>query len=162
MSRPARSDAGPTEASVRRGRPIALILLSGALGVGGQLLLKRGVADLGPLVLTPDALVPLFHRLILTPAIPLGLLVYLCGTAFWLRVLAEADLSFAYPVASLNYLFVLSSSWLLLGEQPTASRLTGVVLICLGVYVISRSPVRTGRPLSLSPRPTAALVETPR
>ncbi len=160
MSQRVHLAAGPAEASAPRGRPIALILLSGALGVGGQLLLKRGVADLGPLVLAPDALGPLLSRLVLTPAIPLGLLVYLSGTAFWLRVLAEADLSFAYPVASLNYLFVLASSWLLLGEQPTAPRLAGVLLICLGVYVISRSPVRTDRPLTSMPRPTAALVET--
>lgn len=61
----------------------------------------------------------------------------------WLRVLARADLSFAQPFTALSYLTVLTLSHDLLHESLTATRLGGVTLILLGVYCVSRTPVRT-------------------
>ena len=49
--------------------------------------------------------------------------------------LSRADLSYAYPFASLNYVLVLLSAWWLLGEQPSPTRMIGVVVICFGGYL---------------------------
>lgn len=123
--------------------PISYILLSGMLGVAGQLILKRAVAALGPLVLRPDTVLNVVLALAASPPIVLGLVVYLSGTFFWLLALSRTDLSYAYPFASLNYVLVLASSWWLLGEQPSPPRLVGVLAICFGVWAISRTPART-------------------
>lgn len=61
----------------------------------------------------------------------------------WLRVLARADLSFAQPFTALSYITVLALSHRLLDEPLTATRIGGVALILLGVYCVSRTPVRT-------------------
>ncbi len=127
------------------------ILASGVFGVAGQLVLKRGIAAMGPLSLRPDTVLGIALGLILNPLVLLGLAIYACGTFLWLIALSRVDLSYAYPFASLNYVLVLLSSWLVLGEQPSIPRIVGVVVICCGVYAISRTPARTRQP---SRRPT--------
>lgn len=116
------------------------ILVSGLLGVVGQLILKRGMAGLGPLTLRPDSLMHVVSLLVFNPLVILGLAVYVSGTFFWLLALSRVDLSFAYPFASLNYVFVLIASWVLLGERLSPIRLLGVAVITLGVVAISRGP----------------------
>jgi drug/metabolite transporter (DMT)-like permease len=53
-------------------------------------------------------------------------------------VLSRVDLSFAYPFISLNFVFVLAGSALLLHEHVPANRFLGAALIILGVLVVSR------------------------
>jgi drug/metabolite transporter (DMT)-like permease len=124
---------------------IGYILLSGALGVVGQIILKQSLMAIGRLSLAPGTLVETVLRLALNPTVVLGLAITVCGTFFWLIALSRVDLSYAYPFASLNYLMVLASSWLIFGEHLSPLRLAGVVAICLGVWAISRTPGRTTR-----------------
>jgi len=124
-------------------RSIIYILVSGVLGVTGQLVLKRGLAALGSQALRLDHLPGFVASLALNPLIVGGLAVYVLGTLFWLVALSRLDLSYAYPFASLNYVLVLLASWLVLGEQPSATRLAGVALICLGVCAIARTTANT-------------------
>ncbi len=133
-SMPSRPSTAP---SLRR--TLVYIVVSGLLGVVGQLLLKRALVSIGPLALRPETAL----TLALNPLVLVGLAVYVGGTFFWLLALSGVDLSFAYPFASLNYVYVLLASWLLLGEQPSPVRLIGVVAICVGVWAISRSPAST-------------------
>ncbi len=134
--------------------PLACVALSGVLGVAGQLILKRGLAALGPLVLRPDTVVGLAVALALNPLVLLGLGVYLAGTFFWLLALSRVDLSYAYPFASLNYVLVLLASWGILGERPSLVRFAGVAAIGVGVWAISRTPARTtGRAFPPVPAP---------
>jgi drug/metabolite transporter (DMT)-like permease len=118
---------------------LTCILLSTILGVGGQLLLKRGMTLLGEQTLSPSALFSVGTRMATSPWVLLGILVYVSGTFFWLIALSRVELSFAYPFASLSYVLILASSWLLLGETVNATRLMGVAAICIGVLVISLS-----------------------
>ncbi len=61
----------------------------------------------------------------------------------WVRVLARADLSFAQPFTALAYVTVLAASGLALGEPLPPARIVGIALILVGVFCISRTPVRT-------------------
>ena len=118
---------------------LTCILLSTVLGVGGQLLLKRGMTLLGEQSLSPAGLVSVGARMALSPWVILGIMVYVSGTFFWLIALSRVELSFAYPFASLSYVLILASSWLFLGETMNVLRLMGVVAICVGVLIISLS-----------------------
>ena len=118
---------------------LTCILLSTVLGVGGQLLLKRGMTLLGEQSLSPSGLVGVGARMALSPWVILGIMVYVSGTFFWLIALSRVELSFAYPFASLSYVLILASCWFVLGESINALRLLGVVAICIGVLVISLS-----------------------
>lgn len=68
---------------------------------------------------------------------------YLAQLWNWLRVLAHADLSFAQPITALSLVTVLVFSRLILHEHLPAMRLAGVALIMVGVYCVSRTPMRS-------------------
>lgn len=117
--------------------PVLLILSSVALGVVGQVSLKAGVSRIGPLALGRQSLHVLVWRLCGQPRILLGLSVYGVSTLFWLAVLSQVQLSYAYPFLSLSYVLIVLVSWLLFREQISLTRLIGVAAICFGVYAVA-------------------------
>jgi drug/metabolite transporter (DMT)-like permease len=118
---------------------LALILFDVALNVIGQLSLKYGMSQFGNFSLSLNALPPIFLRAAINPYILLGLLCYGLGFMVWLIVLAKAEVSYAYPLISLGYVFTAILGWSLLGEQVSFARMAGILNICLGVFLIARS-----------------------
>jgi drug/metabolite transporter (DMT)-like permease len=59
------------------------------------------------------------------------------GALFWLIVLSKADLSLAYPLLSLSYLFALVLAAVLLRESVSLPQWAGVLLICAGVALVN-------------------------
>jgi drug/metabolite transporter (DMT)-like permease len=57
----------------------------------------------------------------------------------WLIVLAKAEVSYAYPMISLAYVITALLAWHLFGESVTPTRLAGIFITCLGVFIIARS-----------------------
>ncbi|MBP7691318.1 MAG: EamA family transporter [Anaerolineales bacterium] len=117
---------------------IPYILVSVVLGAIGQLMLKYGMSKVGVLSLSLDKILPALTN----PGViyvMIGLMIYVCGTASWLIALSRADLSFAYPFASLSYVAMLIGAWVLFKEQLDVWRLAGSAVIILGVLLISRS-----------------------
>lgn len=115
------------------------ILLSTILGVAGQLLLKQGMTQMGTLQLSFVAVPSILWRMATSPYVIGGLMVYVSGTFFWLIVLNRVQLSYAYPFASLSYVLITLSSWLLLQEDIRPLRWIGMLVICTGVFLVSRS-----------------------
>lgn len=118
---------------------ILCIVLSTVLGVGGQLLLKRGMTAMGEQTLSPSNLLEVAVRIATSPWVIIGLGIYVTGTFFWLVALSRVELSFAYPFASLSYVLIVAASWMLLGESVSPLRLAGVVTICLGVLIVAQN-----------------------
>ena len=118
---------------------IVYILISVGTGAIGQLLLKRGMGSLGPLTLSLDGLLPLLKMVVLNPYVLAGLAIYMGGVIFWLAALSHVELSYAYPFASLSYVVMLGASWLLFREGISPLRILGTIVVCLGVFLISRS-----------------------
>ncbi|HEX2922506.1 MAG TPA: EamA family transporter [Chloroflexota bacterium] len=117
--------------------PTALILTSVFLGVAGQLLLKSGATQIGPVIAESGGL-PRFVRSVLTSSrIWGGLSFYGVSTLFWLAALSRVELGYAYPFLSLSYAMICFTSWILFGERLTTMRLFGVAVICVGVYVVA-------------------------
>jgi drug/metabolite transporter (DMT)-like permease len=118
---------------------IAYILISVLASAIGQVLLKKGMGSMGPLTLTVYQLGNILWRMATDPYVIAGMVIYAAGTVFWLIALSRADLSYAYPFASLQYAVMLGASWWLFGEHITVWRLLGTVVIGLGVLLISQS-----------------------
>jgi drug/metabolite transporter (DMT)-like permease len=118
---------------------IIYILISVLAGALGQILLKKGMGSMGPLTLSMDQVGGILWRIATNPYVVIGLLIYVCGTLFWLVALSRVDLSYAYPFASLSYVVMLAASWFLFHENITPMRLLGTVVVGLGVFLISRS-----------------------
>jgi drug/metabolite transporter (DMT)-like permease len=70
----------------------------------------------------------------------------------WLMVLAEADLSYAKPIASLSFASVPVTSVLLLHEAFDAVEVAGVLCVIAGVFFISQTkPLTSESNLSSQP-----------
>jgi len=118
---------------------IFYILISVVAGAAGQVLLKKGMGSMGPLTLSIDQLGNILWRIGTNPYVVIGLAIYVGGTVFWLTALSRVDLSYAYPFASLSYVVMLVASWQLFNENITVLRLLGSLIVCVGVFIISRS-----------------------
>jgi drug/metabolite transporter (DMT)-like permease len=118
---------------------ITYILIAILAAATGQILLKQGVTTIGALTITLGQLGDILWRLGTNPYVIIGLTAYVVGELFWLAALSRVDLSYAYPFASLSYVFMLAASWLVFNEDISWVRLLGTVIIGLGVFLVSRS-----------------------
>jgi drug/metabolite transporter (DMT)-like permease len=135
---------GVVAAIIKRSRAemtlaIFYILVSVVAGAAGQVLLKKGMGSMGPLTLSVSELGNILWRIGTNPYVVIGLAIYVGGTVFWLTALSRVDLSYAYPFASLSYIVMLIASWQLFNEDITVLRLLGTLIVCVGVFIISRS-----------------------
>lgn len=118
---------------------LVYILPSVFAGVIGQLLLKRGMTEMGPLGFGQGSVFSLIWSIFTNPWVIIGLALYVSGTLFWLIALSRAPLSFVYPFATLSMVLVILSSWLIFGEQIPSLRVIGIGAIAAGVLLVSRS-----------------------
>jgi drug/metabolite transporter (DMT)-like permease len=118
---------------------LALIFLDVVLNVAGQLSLKYGMSQFGNFSLSLSTLPPIFLRAAINPNILLGLVCYGLGFMVWLIVLAKAEVSYAYPLISLGYVFTAILARVLFGEAVSFTRMAGILVTCLGVFLIARS-----------------------
>lgn len=118
---------------------LALILVDVILNVTGQLSLKYGMSQFGNFSLSVSTLPPIFLRAATNLHVLLGLCCYGLGFLVWLIVLAKAEVSYAYPLISLGYVFTAILARLLFGEAVSMTRMAGILITCLGVFLIARS-----------------------
>ncbi len=118
---------------------LSLILVDVVLNVTGQLSLKYGMSKFGNFSLSLSTLPPVFMKAATNVHVLLGLLCYGLGFMVWLIVLSKAEVSYAYPMISLGYVFTAILARMLLGESVSATRMTGILITCLGVFLIARS-----------------------
>lgn len=116
---------------------IIYILISVLGSAAGQLLLKRGMNAMGPVTLSLNQLPSVIWQMATNLDVFAGLVIYLIGTVFWLAALSRVDLSYAYPIASFQYIIMLVASWMMFDEKITTSRLIGTAIIGVGVFLIS-------------------------
>ena len=67
-----------------------------------------------------------------------GFMLYGLGAVAWLAVLARWDVSKAYPLVGLGFVFTAAIGWTI-GEHVGLGRALGIALICLGVILVGRS-----------------------
>ncbi|MDP6529111.1 MAG: EamA family transporter [Gemmatimonadota bacterium] len=120
-------------------RNVLLILVCVALGVCGQLLLKHGMSSPGIRVTAASQIPAMIGRAIATPSVVSGFLFYGLSSVLWLVILTRVELSMAYPMLSIGYVLVVFLSRFFFHEHVTPMRILGTLVVCLGVFLISRS-----------------------
>jgi drug/metabolite transporter (DMT)-like permease len=118
---------------------VLYILFSVLISALGQVLLKKGMNNMGSITLSLNQLLSTLWKMVINPYVFIGLAIYLAGTVFWLAALSRVDLSYAYPFASLSYVIMLVASWIMFDEKITLSRLVGTFVIGIGVLLIYRN-----------------------
>ena len=120
-------------------RYLPLILLGVFLNAVAQITLKQGMRDIGPFSFSLENLIPVGCRILLSPFVVVALLCYVISVVVWMMVLSRVDVSYAYPLLSVGYIVTAVAGKTLFGEALGPVRLAGVLVICLGVYLITRS-----------------------
>jgi hypothetical protein len=67
-----------------------------------------------------------------------GFVCYSIAAVIWLRVLADWEVSKAYPIMGLGFVISLIVGFLN-GELVTISRIIGIATIFIGVIIVARS-----------------------
>ena len=115
------------------------VLVSVALSIIGQLILKRGMSDLGPVSLTSRSILDILWSIGTNPFVVVGTLIFAGSVLCWLIGLSRVQLSYAYPFISLSYVVILAASYFILGEQLSLLRIAGVGVIFSGVLLVAFS-----------------------
>lgn len=116
--------------------PYVFVALSTVFGIAGQLLLKRGMGSIGKS--TTDG-ASMIKRIVLSPWVVGGLVIYGLGVINWLIALSSFELSYVYPFASLSYIGIIIGSYFIFRERVTAMRVMGIAVIIAGVLISSQS-----------------------
>lgn len=98
--------------------------------VSGNFFLKSGLPEQ---LTTPLEYITVVFR----PGVALGVLLLILWLASRMALLSWADLSYVLPVTSIGYVLVAFAGRMLLHEQITGRRWTGVALIMAGVALVS-------------------------
>lgn len=109
----------------------------------GDLLLKRGMNQIGAVQLNPSGLVHAFRLSIFNATIWLAIAFLLGFLLSYMTVLSWADYSYVMPAGAFGYALVTFLAVLFLNETVTARRWAGVVLICAGVFLVGQTKPRT-------------------
>lgn len=116
---------------------LVLFPVSVACDVAGQVFFKLGADRL-----TADrahGVTGFLHALISQPWLIGGIAIFTFETFVWLRILAQAPLSIAFPIASLNFIGVTLASRFLFREDVGMSQWLGCLLVTIGVGVLAVS-----------------------
>jgi multidrug transporter EmrE-like cation transporter len=117
----------------------ALILFGVLLNAGAQLLLKAGTNAVGHFEFSRENILPVGWQLATEPHIAGGIACYVISVVVWILALSRVEVSIAYPMLSIGYVVNALAAWWLFGEAVSLTRLTGIGIIIIGVYIVARS-----------------------
>ncbi len=119
--------------------PTLSALLSIIFSVAAQFSLKHGMSgSTAQLYKLKPFTLQNFVTLLTQPSILGGFILYGLGALVWLSVLSKWDVSKAYPLVGLGFVFT-AMVGALIGEQVSIQRFSGILMICLGVWVVART-----------------------
>ncbi len=93
-----------------------------------------------------DDLIATAARAATSPMLWLGTLLLVVFFVLYSAALSWADLSFVLPATAFGYVLNVAAGHYFLNEAVSPSRWAGSVIITLGVFLVSRSGIRTGEP----------------
>ena len=121
-------------------KTVIVMLLAVTAGTIGDILLARGMKELGDLsTMNLKGILNVALHALTTPKLVLGTAMLAIFFFLWLAVLSWEDLSVALPMQALNYILVAFLSQYFLHEVVTPLRWAGTVLVAIGVIMITKS-----------------------
>jgi drug/metabolite transporter (DMT)-like permease len=125
-------------------RTFLLLPVMVILGPLGNVLLSRGMKDVGPdTKLSLRSLWPIFLQIFTSGYIWVGIATLLTFYLVYMLMLTWADYSYIQPVSALSYVVVGLLGYFWLGEAVVPLRWLGIGIICGGVVIIATTPHRT-------------------
>ncbi len=114
-----------------------LIILTVLLNTTGQFSMKAGVNQIGKIGF--DNVLGAFLKAVTNWFVLGGFGLYIVSAALWIIILSRAELSWAFPMVSLSYVITALVAPVILHESFSYQRIIGTVIICAGVFLVSRT-----------------------
>lgn len=126
-----------------RVKTLVMILAMVVCANAGDLMLKRGMAKIGEVQISPSGLAHAFQLTVSSGSIWIGI-VFLSGFMLsYMTVLSWADYSYVMPAGAFGYALLTLLAVIFLHETVSPMRWVGVVLICIGVLLVGQTRPRT-------------------
>jgi drug/metabolite transporter (DMT)-like permease len=110
----------------------------------GNVLLSKGMKGIGSAENWAAAdIFPILLKILTSGYIWLGIACLLAFFVAYMLVLTWADYSYVQPASAFSYAVVALLGYFLLGEVVPPLRWAGIAVICVGVFVVGRTPPRT-------------------
>ena len=132
-------------ASERRLRikTLVMVLAMVVCANAGDLLLKRGMSQIGAVELTAHGIAQAFRLIVTSGTIWTAILFLLGFMLSYMTVLSWADYSYVMPAGAFGYAVLTFLAVVFLHESVSPRRWIGVVLICVGVLLVGQTRPRT-------------------
>jgi drug/metabolite transporter (DMT)-like permease len=129
-------------------KTITLIVIMVSVAPLSGVLLRKGMEHIPAMVPWPPSEVfRFFFQAFTSGTIWLGIGLQLAFFVAYLLALSCADYSYVQPVSAISYLIITVLARFVLQEVVSPLRWAGVIVICLGVFVVGHTPPRkTGHP----------------
>lgn len=109
----------------------------------GDLLLKRGMAQIGAVELTLHGIAQAFRLTVTNATVWLAIFFLIGFMVSYMTVLSWADYSYVMPAGAFGYAVLTFLAVIFLHESVSPRRWIGVVLICAGVLLVGQTKPRT-------------------
>lgn len=117
---------------------ISIILGSILMSSTAHVLLKKGAMSVAAIGLSNQTLFTNIWVTATNPWVIGGMCLHVGALFVWMWALSRVDVLFAYPFLAVGYVIVSLLAWQWLGEEITLTRLSGMVIIVIGIIVLSR------------------------
>ena len=117
---------------------IILILFSVLLNCSAQLLMRKGMlvnGEISKIGILLTSIPQMITNLYLWGA----MICYAVSILVWMIVLSKVEVSYAYPFLSVGYVLSAVVGYIWFSENISPIRIVGILVICIGVVLISRS-----------------------
>ncbi len=116
-----------------------LILICVLFNTVSQIFLKSGMNSIGYFEFSWQNIGTIGWRIMTSVPILIGLTCYVFSFICWLLTLSRMDVSLAYPLSSVGYVMTAVASYFILQEPLSPTKIFGIIVIIIGVYLVSRS-----------------------
>ncbi len=117
---------------------ILLILITALLNTSAQLILKAGMEKIGEFNFAVNNILPIGMKVIFSPFIITGIVIYVVSLSLWLLLLSRVPVSVAYPMSSMGFVFNAVGAYFIFGEHLSYPQVIGIFVIVLGVYLLAQ------------------------
>ncbi|GHT82388.1 transporter [Spirochaetia bacterium] len=117
---------------------IVLLLVIALINTGAQISLRTGMLKIGEISFA-SSLSQILPRIFTNIFLLMGILGYISTVILYLIILSRVEVSFAYAFLSLSSVFIAVIGYFFLHEAVTPVRLAGILLVCIGVFLIIKS-----------------------
>jgi multidrug transporter EmrE-like cation transporter len=118
---------------------LALILGGVLLNCAAQLFIRKGMLMNGEVSVNLSSISGSLLPMLKNAYLWAGMFCYGISVFLWMIVLSKVEVSYAYPFLSIGYVVAAFIGYKFFGESLSAIRVAGIAVICVGVFLISRS-----------------------